>query len=61
MYSSKRVIIPKPELYVIYTGDRKTQPEGRTKTAVRETIRICKDSNVLKEYLESKKVRLWTL
>lgn len=103
LYSSKRVIIPKPELYVIYTGDRKTQPEeiklseeffggetvaievtvkmiydgkkgdiinqyvsftkvlneqimlhGRTKTAVRETIRICKDSNVLKEYLESK-------
>ena len=27
---------------------------GRTKTAVCETIRICKDSNVLKEYLESK-------
>lgn len=103
LYSSKKVMIPKPELYVLYTGDRKTRPKeiklseeffggetvaievmvkmiydgkkgdiinqyvsftkvlneqimlhGRTKTAVRETIRICKDSNVLKEYLERK-------
>lgn len=27
---------------------------GKTKQAVTETIRICKDRNVLKEYLESK-------
>ena len=27
---------------------------GRTEQAVRETIRICKDKNVLKEYLESR-------
>ena len=27
---------------------------GRTKKAILETIRICKDRNVLKEYLESR-------
>lgn len=95
--------MPKPELYVIYTGDRKNIPDtislskeffdgvdtavdvkvkvicesdtdnilnqyiifckvyneqrkkyGQTKKAVTETIRICKNRNVLKEYLESK-------
>ena len=103
LYKSKKVRLPKPELYVIYVGDRKTRPEkitlseeffhgektalevtvkmiydgkkgdiinqyvtitkifneqiklhGRTKTAILETIRICKDKDVLKEYLESK-------
>ena len=29
---------------------------GNTKQAVTETIRICKDRNVWKEYLESKEV-----
>ena len=95
--------MPKPELYVIYTGDKKNIPNtislskeffdeakisidaevkvlyqenekdiigqyiifskvyneqrklhGNTKQAVTETIRICKNRNVLKEYLESK-------
>ena len=95
--------MPKPELYVIYTGDRKNIPDtmslskeffggtkiaidaeikvlykenekdiigqyiifskvyneqrklyGNTKQAITETIHICKDRNVLKEYLESK-------
>ena len=95
--------MPKPELYVIYTGDRKNITDtislskeffggakvaidaevkvlyqedekdiigqyitfskvynqqrklyGNTKQAVTETIRICKNRNVLKEYLESK-------
>ena len=95
--------MPKPELYVIYTGDRKSVPDtvslskeffsgekisidaevkvlyqenendiigqyiifskvyneqrklhGATKKAILETIRICKDRNVLKEYLESR-------
>ncbi len=95
--------MPKPELYVIYTGDSKIDKEyismseeffqgkqtaldvyvtvitdgkdgdiinqyviftkvindqvriyGRTRQAVVEAIRICKDRNVLKEYLESK-------
>ena len=103
LYSSKKVKLPKPELYVIYTGDRKEQPEylslseeffggqegfldakirvlyggedddiisqyvtftkvyneqmklhGRTREAIMETIRICKDKNVLKEYLEGR-------
>lgn len=96
-------MIPKPELYLIYTGDRKNIPDsislsnefydgdrisidaevkvlyqenekdiigqyiifskvyneqrksyGNTKLAVTETIRICKNRNVLKEYLEKK-------
>lgn len=103
LYKSKKVQIPKPELYVIYTGDRKSKPfeislseeffggekccidvkvkmiydgkegdiinqyvvftkvcseqiaiYGRTKKAILEAIRICKDRNVLKEYLECK-------
>lgn len=103
VYGSKKVKLPKPELYVIYTGDRKTQPEhislsdeffdgqsdfldakikvlygsdkndiisqyvtftkvydeqmklhGRTRKAISETIRICKDKNVLREYLEER-------
>ncbi len=103
LYGSKKVNMPKPELYVIYTGDKKNIPNtislskeffdeakisidaevkvlyqenekdiigqyiifskvyneqrklhGNTKQAVTETIRICKNRNVLKEYLESK-------
>lgn len=102
-YGSKRLELPRPELYVIYTGVRKTRPEwiqlseaffdgnrdflevqvkvlygegkddiisqyvsftkvyheqvklyGRTRKAVLETIRICKDRNLLKEYLEKR-------
>lgn len=103
LYGSKKVNMPKPELYMIFTGDRKNIPDtmslskdffdgaeiaidaevkvlyqenendiigqyiifskvyneqrkqyGNTKKAVTETIRICKNRNVLKEYLESK-------
>lgn len=103
LYGSKKVNMPIPELYVIFTGERKNIPEtislskdffdgvkiaidaevnvlyqenekdiigqyiifskiyneqrklyGNTKQAVIETIRICKDRNVLKEYLESR-------
>lgn len=36
----------------VYNEQRKLY--GNTKQAVTETIRICKDRNVLKEYLESK-------
>ena len=103
VYKSKKIKLPRPELYVIYTGDRKERPEyislaeeffdgqnvfldakvkvlygsdkgdiisqyvtftkvydeqrklhGRTRKAVTETIRICKDKNVLKEYLEER-------
>lgn len=103
IYKSRKLTMPVPELYVIYTGDRKTKPEeislskeffggeeicldvkvkviydgeegdiinqyvrftkvcsgqvkihGRTRKAIKETIRICKDRNVLREYLERK-------
>lgn len=103
VYKSKKLKMPVPELYVIYTGARKDRPEeislskeffdgkdicldvkvkmiydgkegdiisqyvkftkvcneqvslyGRTRKAIKETIKICKDSGVLKEYLESK-------
>ena len=103
LYKSKKVTLPKPELYVIFTGDRKTRPSevtlsqeffgggdccidvkvkmiydgregdiinqyvafikvcneqirlhGRRREAIMEAIRICKDRNVLKEYLSKK-------
>lgn len=103
LYGSKKVNLPKPELYVIYTGNRTHIPDtlslqkdffdgekialeaevkvlyqenevdiigqyimfckvyqeqrkqyGNAKQAVTETIRICKNRDVLKEYLESK-------
>ena len=103
LYGSKKVNMPKPELYMIYTGDKKKIPDtislskeffngaiisvdaevkvlyqenekdivgqyiifskvyneqrklyGVTKQAITETIRICKNRNVLKEYLENK-------
>lgn len=102
-YGSKKLVVPRPELYVIYVGDRKTRPEwirlseeffegnqdfiqinvkvlygegkddiisqyvdftkvyneqvklhGKTREAVLETIRICKDRNVLSEYLSGR-------
>ena len=103
LYGSKKVNMPEPELYMIYTGDRKNIPDtislsndffagkkisidaeikilyhenekniigqyiifskvyneqrklyGNTRRAVEETIRICKDRNVLREYLENR-------
>ena len=103
VYGSKKVELPRPELYVIYTGNRKIRPEslrlseefwggdecavevkvkmiydgekgdiisqyvsftriyneqiklhGRTREAVLETIRVCRDRNILKDYLESR-------
>lgn len=103
VYKSKKVHFPKPELYVVFVGERKTKPEyislseeffngeecfidakvkvlygtneddvisqyvmftkiyneqvklhGRTRKAIKETIRICKDQDILKEYFESK-------
>lgn len=103
VYRSKKIKLPRPEMYVIYTGDRKERMEyvslaeeffdgqnvfldakikvlygsdkddiisqyvsftkvydeqrklhGRTRKAVTETIRICKDKNVLREYLEER-------
>lgn len=110
-YSSKKLVLPKPEFYVIFTGDRKDEPDwislseeffdnnaeflevkvrvlygeegktdiisqyvgftkvynkqveiyGRTEKAVRETIRICKDRDILKEYLERREKEVTTI
>ena len=103
LYGGRKAVMPQPELYVVYTGDRKKWQEyislseeffggkntgielkakviydgsssgildqyikftkvyngqvkehGMTRKAVLETIRICKDKNLLKEYLESR-------
>ena len=103
VYGSKKIELPRPELYVVYTGERKTRPEwitlteeffsgqeafvdvkvkvlydgekgdilnqyvrftkvyneqvklyGRTRKAVLETIHICKDQDVLAEYLKDR-------
>ena len=102
--------MPKPELYVIFTGNKGRKPDtislskeffngedidievkakviyesdtediinqyiifckvldeqrekyGMTEQAIKETIRICKDRNVLKEYLESKETEVVTI
>ena len=107
LYGSKRAVLPEPELYVIFTGDRKNIPNtislseeffggkktavdaevkvlyqenedniigqyiifcrvyneqrrlyGNTKQAITETIRICKDRDVLKSYLESRETEV---
>ena len=109
-YKSKKVKMPKPELYVIFTGNKgqkpnrislskeffedadidlevkakiiyesdkddiinqyiifckvfneQTQQYGMTQKAVTETIRICKDRNVLKEYLHSREKEVVTI
>ena len=103
LYKSKKVQMPMPEIYVLYTGERKTRPSeislsqeffagkecgidvrvkmiydgkegdiinqyvlftkicneqmkkhGRTRKAVIEAIRICKDRDVLSEYLSNR-------
>ena len=110
LYKSRKVKMPKPELYVIYTGSRGRKPDiislsqeffdgadidieikakviyesdqdniineyivfckvfneqikehGMTKQAVTETIRVCKDRNILKQYLSSKEVEVVTI
>ncbi len=110
LYKSKKVKMPKPELYVIFTGNKGKKPDtislsqeffdgadidieikakviyesdkdniineyivfckvfneqikehGMTKQAVTETIRICKDRNILKQYLSSKEVEVVTI
>jgi hypothetical protein len=110
LYSSKKVAFPKPELYVVYTGERGNKKDvislseeflngescsleikvnvlydgkqgdiinqyveftkvyqqqlklhGRTRKAVSETIKICKDKSVLKEYLEKRESEVITI
>jgi hypothetical protein len=110
LYKAKKVDMPKPELYVVYTGNKGKKPDvislseeyfggteiavevkakviyeqetddiinqyivfckvfndqrnkhGLTEETVKETIRICKDRNVLREYLESKEKEVVTI
>ena len=110
LYKSTKVKMPKPELYIIYTGNKGKKPDiislsqeffdgadidievkakviyesntkdiinqyiifckvfdeqrklyGMTKQAVKETIRICKDRNILREYLISREVEVVTI
>ena len=107
LYGSHKVDMPKPELYVIYTGDKGSHPDvlsmkdeffpdtdccidvkvkviylqdsddiinqyigfcrvcneqvalnGRTLKAVKEIIRICRDRNLLKEYLSERETEV---
>jgi len=103
LYGTKKATIPKPELYLIYSGNKGKKPDalsfekeffggnesaveikakvlygnnrkhdmisqyiaycrvldmqvkkhGRTKKAIEETIRICSDKDILREYLEA--------
>ena len=103
LYGTKKAVIPKPELYLIYSGNKGKKPEvlsftkeffggnesaieikakviygnnkkhdvisqyiaycrvldmqvrkyGRTKKAIEETIGICSDKDILREYLEA--------
>jgi hypothetical protein len=110
LYSTTKVKVPKPEFYIVFTGENPEQPEaisfseeffggadidveikakviyqrdtsdiidqyivfckvfdeqrkkyGYTETAIRNTINICKDRNVLKEYLESREKEVVTI
>jgi hypothetical protein len=110
LYKSTKVNIPKPELFIIYTGEQGNKPEilslseeffggedtaievtakviyesdsddiinqyiifckifddqrkkhGLTQAAIEETIRICKDRNILRSYLESKEKEVVTI
>jgi hypothetical protein len=110
LYGEKKVYFPKPELYVLFTGERKEHPKlltlsdsffqgeeadinlkvhmlydgqqgdilsqyvaftkicneqckkyGRTHEAVLETIRICEEQNILKEYLQNRKEEVLTM
>ena len=107
LYSSVKAHMPTPELYVIYTGEKGSQPEilslkdeffqntdccidarvrviylkdsndiinqyigfcrvfnqqihkyGRTLKAAKEIIRVCRDSNLLKDYLGEKELEV---
>ena len=66
LYKSRRVTMPKPEVYVIYTGEKGEKPDELFLSKeffdeVTETIRICKSRNVLKEYLEGREKEVVTI
>ncbi len=49
--------------YIIFSKvyDEQRKKYGRTKKAITETIRICKDRNVLREYLEDREKEVVTI
>ena len=110
IFGAKKIRLPKPELYVLYTGDRKNVPEaitlsdeffggadidvnvtvhilhsgrrndiieqyiiftrifneqvqvyGYTRKAIEETVRICMDNNVLKEYMNERRTEVFDI
>jgi len=110
LYNKEKVQMPKPELYVVYCGDKGSHPDtlslreeyfagqdccieaqvkviytdgshsiidqyiifcrilneqikihGRTKKAIEETFRICKDKDILKEYLKKREQEVITM
>ena len=59
LYGSKKVNMPKPELYMIYTGDRKSIPDiislskeffGGTKTAIDAEVKVLYQEDEKKYY-----------
>lgn len=68
LYKSKKVVLPKPELYVIYTGNRKSHPKEITlsdeffegeKGAVEVTVNIIYDGqkgDIINQYVTFTKV-----
>ncbi len=110
IFSTKKISIPKPELYVLYTGNRKNVPDkitlseeffggdeidlnvtvhilhtgrdhdiieqyiiftqifneqigtyGYKRKAVEETVRICMDKDVLKEYMNDRRTEVFDI
>ena len=110
LYKSRKAELPKPELYVLFTGERKTHPKymslredffqdvgcpvevkirmiydgkpgdiiyqyvaftrfckeqvkihGYTRKALKDTIQICKDRGILREYLEKREEEVVTI
>ncbi len=49
--------------YIVFCRvfNEQIKEHGMTKQAVKETIRICKDRNILKQYLSSKEVEVVTI
>ncbi len=60
-YRTAPIAIPKPEMYVVYTGERTFRKIGRTNEAVHTLINECKQKDILREYLTSKESEVFTI
>lgn len=56
IYNSKQGDILNQYIVFCHVFDEQTKLHGRTEKAVTETIRICRDKNILKEYLAREEV-----